>query len=235
MRTFYTSGTLGDAYVILCKLYRIAQRERILCKHYTSGGDLRPAIKEIYSLVPNISVEFRDSPLPLMGIVGQFFHHDPKEERLRRTIEEGEYRLEPEYSPEFDLESIEHFSLPKKYETMQLVSGVNPDKMRRLDNDMLKEISGSSELPLVIVGKDSMGYKQKRSMTIDLRGKTSIKETINIIKSSAHFYGCLGFLSLVALSQRVLSTLYLPRGYRDKRAFRSRIRPVAQWMRYVER
>lgn len=234
MKTFYTSGTLGDAYVILCKLYQKAQEERILVSHYTSLDELRPAIKEIYSLVSNIIVEFRDYPTPSMDIVGQYFHHDPEEERKRQVLEDGEYNLKPEYNPKFDLESIEHFGLPQQYETLQLENGVKSDKVRRLDEKMIEVISRRSKLPFVIVGTDDAEYYQMRHLMIDLRGKTSIKKVINVIKNSVRFYGCLGFLSLVALSQKVPSKLFLPRGYRDKRAFRSRIQPVSQWMRYVE-
>ena len=235
MKTFFTSGTLGDTYVILCKLYREAQKERILVNHYTSLDELMPAIKEIYSLCSNIIVVFRDYPTPSIDIVGQYFHHEPEEERKRQIIEDGKYNLKPEHNPEFDLESIERFSLPQRYETLQLENGVKSDKMRRLDQNMIKIISRRSKLPLVIVGTDDAEYYQMRHLMIDLRNKTSIKEMMNIIKNSTRFYGCLGLLSLVALSQRVPSMLFLPRGYRDKRAFRSRIVPVAQWMRYVER
>lgn len=235
MKTFYTSGTLGDSYVILCKLYREAQEERILVNHYTSLDELRPVIEEIYSLCPNIIVEFRDYPTPSLDIVGQYFHHEPKEERKRQVLEDGEYNLKPEHNPEFNLESIERFALPEQYEMIQLENGVKSDKMRRLDKNMIKTISRRSKLPLVIVGTDDAEYYQMRHLVIDLRNKTSIKEVINIIKNSTRFYGCLGLLSLAALSQKVPSMLFLPRGYRDKRAFRSRILPVAQWMRYVER
>ena len=82
MKTFFTSGTLGDTYVILCKLYREAQKERILVNHYTSFDELRPAIKEIYSLCSNIIVEFRDYPTPSLDIVGQYFHHQPEDESV---------------------------------------------------------------------------------------------------------------------------------------------------------
>ena len=142
--------------------------------------------------------------------------------------------MKPEHNPEFDLGSIEHFALPQRYETLQLENGVKSDKMRRLDENMIKVISRRSKLPLVIVGTDSVEYYQMRHLVIDLRGKTSIKEVVSVIKNSVRFYGCLGLLSLVALSQKVPSKLFLPRGYRDKRAFRSRIQPVSQWMRYVE-
>ncbi len=235
MKIYYTSGTLGDTYVILCKLYREAQEERILVNHYTSSDELRPVIKEIYSLHSNIFVEFRDYPTPSLDIVGQYFHHEPEEERKRQIIEDGGYGLKPEHNPEFDLEGIEHFALPERYETLQLENGVKSDKVRRLDEKMIEIISRKSKLPLVIVGTDDKDCYQMRSLMIDLRGKTSIKEVINVIKNSNRFYGCLGLLSLIALSQKVPSTLFLPRGYRDKRAFRSRIQPVSQWMRYVER
>ncbi len=235
MNIFYTSGTLGDAYVILCKLYREAQKEQILVNHYTSLDELRPTIKEIYSLCPNIVVEFRDYSTPSLDIVGQYFHHEPESERKRQAIEDGGYNLKPEHNPKFDLGSIERFALPQQYETLQLENGVKSDKMRRLDQDMIERISRRSKLPLVIVGTDSVEYYQMRHLVIDLRGKTNIKEVINVIKNGVRFYGCLGLLSLAALSQKVPSTLFLPRGYRDKRAFRSRIVPVAEWMRHVER
>jgi len=58
MMTFSCSGTLGDAYVTLCKLKTAAIAGPVLCNHYTTHKKLRPQIKKIYSLLPNVTVKF---------------------------------------------------------------------------------------------------------------------------------------------------------------------------------
>jgi len=231
MKVYYASGTLGDAYVILCKVYRMAQREPVLLKHYTAYESAKPGILEIYSLVPGIGVEFQDKKQPL-GITGQFIHHRLVGKRMNYLPDDDGYGLELESHPRFDFGNDNRFDLPNSYATMQLEAGANPKKLRRITADEIKRIISRSDLPIVVLGKDNVDCPRGDGI-VDLRGETKIKEVMKIVRDSSHFYGCLGFLSLVALSQRVYSTLYKPRYYRDKHAFESRIRPVAEWMRYV--
>jgi len=231
MKIFYTGGTLGDAYVILCKVYRVAQRELVLLKHHTENESLKPSILEIYSLVPGIGVEFRDDMKPL-GITGQFIHHKLIGKRMTYLPDNDGYGLDLECHPDFDFGNEDRFGLPDAYVTMQLESGANPKKARHINMEEAKRVIAKSDLPTVLVGKDNVDFKQKNG-AIDLRGKTNIREVMKIIKNSSHFYGCLGFLSLAALSQRVHSTLYKPLYLKDKHAFESRIRPITEWRRYV--
>ena len=231
IRTFYASGTLGDAYVILCKVYRVARDELVFLKHYTENESLKSSILEIYSLISGIGVEFRDNGDPF-GITGQFIHHKLVGKQMTYLPDDDGYGLELECHPDFNIGSEDRFGLPDYYVTMQIESGANPKKIRRLTAQEIERIIDKSELPVVILGKDNVDFKQENG-AIDLRGKTSIKEMVKIIRGSHHFYGCLGLLSLVALSQRVHSTLYKPLYLKDKHAFESRIQPVAGWKRYV--
>lgn len=231
MKTYHAGGSLGDTYVIVCKLYSIAKKEEILCRHCTALNAIKSAIREIYSLMPNITVEFCDEEKSL-GITGQFIHHKLTGQRMTYLAEKDMYDLEFECYPEFDLGSVERFGLTTDYAVLQLQSGANPKKTRYVSEKQIDKILKDSEYPIVVIGKDNTSVPQIGNM-IDLREKTNIKETIKIIKDSKHFYGCLGLLSLVALSQRVYSTLYQPLYLKDKHAYESRIRPIAEWRRYV--
>ena len=231
MRQFYASGTLGDAYVILCKIYHTAKKSPVLVRHYTTIKELAPSIMEVYSLVPGIAVDFRDNG-NRTGITGQFIHHKPEGRIMRQVPDDDGYGLSFEPHPRFDLGNSDMFALPNEYVTMQLESGANPGKSKRIDEKEVQRIVSSSGVPVVILGKDSAKCPDGDGV-LDLRGKTKIREVVKIISKSAHFYGCLGFMSLVALSQRIYSTLYRPRYYKDKHAFESRIQPVAEWRRYV--
>lgn len=231
MNIYYAGGSLGDAYVILCKIYRVAIREPVLLRYHTDYGSLKPSILEIYSLIPGIGIEFRDEEQP-KGITGQFLHHKLLGKRMTYLPDDDGYDLDFEPHPDFMFKNENRFSLPDYYVTMQLESGANPKKVRRMTTEETERIIDKSELPVVILGKDNMDLNQKNRV-IDLRGQTSIREMVKIIRDSHHFYGCLGLLSLVALSQRVRSTLYRPLYLKDKHAFESRIQPVAEWKRYV--
>lgn len=232
MKVYYAGGSLGDAYVILCKVYRTAQKERVLLKHHTDHELLKPTIREIYSLVPGIDVEFRNNEQPL-GITGQFLHHKLVGNRMTYIPDDDGYGLEMECHPQFDLGDEDYFGLSCPYVTMQLESGANPKKKRRIDMKEAKRIINKSEFPTVLIGKDNVDFNQRDGGAIDLRRRTNIKEVVKIIRDSHHFYGCLGLLSLVALSQQVCSTIYKPLYLKDKHAFESRIQPIAEWKRCV--
>lgn len=202
MRTFYTAGTVGDSYVILCKLYPIAKKERILCRHYTSYAPARPLIKEIFSLLPNIQVEMLMNKDPEVYVRGTFFHDTDKEEAK-------EYGLTPEYYPVFDSTDVKRFGLPEAYEVLQIEAGTHPIKRRsRLPEKMFNDIIRNVTLPLVIIGDKSFGMKSEN--LIDLGGRTTVREVITIIRNSRHFYGRIGFLSFVAASQKVPLSIELP-------------------------
>lgn len=223
MKTYHASGTVGDAYVILCKLYRIAARERILCNHYVAYEELRPVIREVYALLPNIELIFKDIEVPIVEISGAFCF--PGQE-----IEQDKYNLNPEYYPEFEPGNIDRFNLPQAYKTLQVKAGSHGE--RSLHVETTKRILAESNLPVIIIGENSESLPSGDFNAIDLRGKSSVKETISIIKESEHFHGPLGFLSFVAASQKVMSDVYM-RSQLDISAISYRTEAVEEWRRFL--
>jgi len=222
MRTFYTAGTVGDSYVILCKLYRIARKERILCRHYTSYVPARPLIKEIFSLLPNIQVEMLINKDAKVWVRGTFSHDTGKEEA-------EEYGLTPEYYPVFDSADAKRFDLPMEYEVLQIEAGTDPVKRKtRLPEKTITNIIANGTLPLIVVGDRSFGMTGKN--LIDLSGKTTIQEVIAIIRNARHFYGRVGFLCFVALSQKIPSSIEIPS--REKLPAQLTFLAVKEWRKF---
>ena len=217
MKTYYTGGTVGDAYIILCKLYSVAMEEPILCKHYTIHKKVRPAIKEIYGLVPNIKVEFMNEPFSGVGLSGAF-------ENL--AAEKASYKIEPAYYPEFELENIQHFNLPEAYVVVQTVAGIRRDK--KMPIEVVQSILASAESSVVFIGEPD----ERICWGNDVQGCTSISQIINIVRNSKHFYGPQGFLSYVAVSQKVLSTVFI-KTKADVVAIQARTEATEQWRKYL--
>lgn len=225
MKTYYASGTIGDAYVILCKLYAIAKKEKILCSHYTAYEKLEPVIRDIYSLLPNINVQFRKPKSPTVEIWGSFCPP-------RQRVEQNEYNLVPEYYPEFESGNIGRFKLPEIYEVLQIEAGSHG--ARCLHMDAIRNILNCSRSPIVLIGENTASLSSANLNAMDLQGKTSVKEVVGIIKDSKHFYGPLGFLSFVAVSHKVMSNVYI-KSQEDVNAIKIRIEAVEEWRRFLIR
>lgn len=224
MKSFYVSGTIGDAYVILCKLYAVAKKEKILCSHRTAYEELEPIIRDIYSLLPNINVQFRKSKSTEVEICGAFRFPEQK-------TEQDEYNLYPEYYPEFELGDIGHFSLPPVYETLQIKAGSHGD--RSLLPDTINRILNGSSLPVVLIGENT-SLPTESFNAMDLRDKSSVKEVVGIIKNGKRFYGPLGLLSFIAVSHKVMSEVYI-KSELDVSAIKSRIEAVEEWRKFLIR
>jgi len=222
MKTYYTTGTIGDAYVIVCKLYAVAKQERVLCKHYSGFEGIQQAIKEIYSLIPNINVEFINERSSDINVWGTFEPRQLERERNRYGLKQ------PEYYPEFELGNLNHFNLPETYVTLQIKAGTHAPYSRSLSVDIINDILNSSKLPVVIIGEKTTDLPIENFNILDLRDKTTIKEVINIIKNSKHFYGLLGFLSFVAVSHKIISNLWI-KSRQDINAVKIRQEAVKEW------
>ena len=221
MKTYYTGGTVGDTYITLCKLYSVAKKEEILCRHHTRHKGIEQVIQEVYSLLPKINVEFLEDELSEVQIHGVFWHHGWR-------LEWDKYNLKPEFYPDFELESIEHFELPKAYVALQTISGIRQD--RKLPITIIDEILANTNLPIVLIGDADERVIRKD----DVRGRTSIKQIINIIKNSKHFYGLPGFLSFVAVSHRVQSIVFVTSAMEG--ACNRRYEAAGEWKKfYIKR
>jgi len=224
MKTYYAGGTIGDTYIILCKLYRVAVKEKILVKHYTRHKGLEKTIREIYGLLPNIKVEFLKNQTEKTRLIGAF-------QFLGQEAEQNKYSLQTEYYPEFDIGEIKRFNLPKTYDVLQISAGRSKGRIlsKKDINASLLNSEKARELAVVILG--SPGVKiSSNNRILDLRGKTTIKEAVSIVRGSFLFYGPAGFLSFVAVSHKIWSVVFLTSDIRQ--ACACRMGAVDEWKKY---
>ncbi len=221
MRTYGCSGTLGDTYINLCILYHVAKLESIVCRHYTIHIDWHGLIKQIYSLLPNIQVEFihqRDVVNP--RIHSTFTHH----EELGTTLSSpNDWCVFPQFV--FPKTNIQ---LPDKYTVLNLKSG-KPNENRNIKEDTINGILTTSKEPLVVIGTGNKHKNIVAGNVINLVGKTSLLEAMRIVSKADCFIGFQGLMSFVAMSCRIKSEVYV-RSESDIHAIS--IRVPEQWKKY---
>lgn len=205
MKVVKTSGTLGDAFIIVCKLYG---KGVSLTEHYTKHENMYDVIREIFSL---INVDVIKGKKSSMSIVGDIKKNDTYVE-----------------NPKFDLPNVDRFKLPNKYSVLQMKSGAsNTQTWRKLNVKDVKGLKGD----IVLIGTDNEPINIPN--VIDLRNKCTLLESFKVIANSEHFYGPQGLLSYFALSQNVCSDVFL-KSKVDKHAVEHRINKINKWKQNVK-
>lgn len=190
------SGTLGDTYVVVCKLYK--RRNKLITVHHKTKCDYwYNDIHDIYNLLSNIEVKFTDE----------------ENEDLPRISE----------SPNIDIETMEFFphwgvrpklSLPfsvhDDFAVIQPHSGKPFDKFggntKAFSTEFIEDVIKQNSLPVVLLGTEQ-AYSQIDGC-YNLIGQTNVFDIISILSHAKLFLGPEGFLSFVALSQKVNSCIF---------------------------
>jgi hypothetical protein len=202
MRTYGCSGTLGDTYVTLCILYNVAMLEPIVCRHYTIHTNWRRLIKQIYSLLPNIRVEFinkRDTVHP--RIYSSFVPHS----RFGTTLtSRDDWCVFPKFI--FPTWS----GLPKQYIVLNPQSG-RPDQGRILTKKIIDKTIANSQYQVVVLGTGAIAGCVIGKNVLNLTNQTSLLEAMGIVSRAQHVVTFQGIMSMVAASQQVKSDVYVRR------------------------
>ena len=113
-------GTLGDTYIHLCILYKLALTDEIHIYHRTKHKYWHDHIRDIYSLLPNIEVEFTDAidSIRCPSVYSTF--HDQKEKKFLEPFPDFHY---PDH----------HITLPHKYSIIVPTSGKPNERARNID------------------------------------------------------------------------------------------------------
>lgn len=202
MQTYGCSGTLGDTYVTLCILYNTAKRGPIICRHYTIHTNWHGLIRQIYSLIPNIRVEFvnqRDVVHP--RIYSSFVPH----RKLGTTLSSPDDWC---VFPQFIFPKVQH--LPEHYVVLNPQSG-RPDQGRVLTKKIMDRTIKNSQYPVVVLGTGKTSEQIKGDSVINLTNKTSLLEAMGVISRAQHVTTFQGLMSIVAASQQVQSSVYTRR------------------------
>ena len=191
-RTYSCSGTLGDAYITVCILYETALREKVTCNHYTVHRNWCSLIREIYSLLPGVEVNFVDD-------------RDMDNARIHSDFD-TEPDLPVNFFPDFAFPGS-RFGLPDRYLAMSPRSG-RREQTNRIMNE--KDISKFAEEGSVVLVGDNPEYAGfAGDNVINLIGQTSLLEAMGIVKSAEKFVGFQGLMCYVAMSQKVPTIAYV--------------------------
>jgi len=221
MHTYSCSGTLGDTYINLCILYNFAIKEAVLCKHYTLVLQWHSLIEQIYSLLPNIRVEFVSERATSHPRIHSAFSHQEKHgDEFARP---DEWCVFPEFVfPKTEIE------LPDRYTVLNPQSG-KPKENRHIEGKSIHEILKTSVDPVVVIGTGKKHKDILGSNVINIVGRTSLLEAMSIVSKASYFCGFQGLMSFVAMSHCVQSDVYA-RSESDIQAISARM--PEQWKQY---
>lgn len=216
MIEYGAEGTLGDAYMFVCRLYRsVKEGAKITIHHYTRHRFWWPKIENIYGLLPSLTVKFHDKPNGWKGV-----------ERLEITP-----------FPELPFADPSRHNLPKEYVGLTVKTGRHSQKKRSIKPFIAEWIIEDYEdygLPVVLLGDELEAagdrFETKNKNVIDLRGKTTLWEAFAICRDAKEFVGFQGMLSFVALSQKVPTTVYVAHET-DRHAVQTNIMST-EWKNY---
>jgi len=208
MLKFSTGGTLGDTYIVVCKLLQYGDKS-IDVFHYTRHKYWYDKIREIYSLLPNITVFTAD-------------RRYKKFKNIPINCHDGKM----EFFPNWDIKS--KFNIKDPYIVLQPHSGKEVGgNMKKFNYAKAQKFIDNYKGNVVVLGTN-VDYTRLVGCE-NLIGKTSVKDAMFIISKSVGFIGPEGLLSLVALSQKIKSVVY----YTDRAAISLRIINTP-WEKYCE-
>ena len=184
-----TQGTLGDSYIIACKANNI--RDRVILYHRTIHRAWWAIINDILKLPKNVA-DVR-------------FVHDVRKDLTELTSDTHEQN--PDFFPNFDVE--DRFVIKRPYIVLQPHSGkLKGGNAKYMSYEFLNTVIANAELMdmrCVVLGIHPK-YKGLENC-VNLIGKTTVLDTMAIIKKADRFVGPEGFMAMVALSNRVQSDI----------------------------
>jgi len=195
MKTFSTSGTLGDAYITCCKL-SVLKDTPISVIHYTAHTAWHDKIREIYSLLPNVEVTFCNNRDMYNARIHSYFASKDDEDIGYNPF------------PEFEFEDCEIPSKP--YLAVCAKSGKDSEDWRKMPRHIV------DSLPM-FTNCDTM-------ISISPNNNTTLKQAFFQVANSSEFHGMQGIMCFVALSCKVPTTIYYNKDY-EERAIKVRIPP----------
>ena len=204
MLEYQTSGTLGDTYIICLKLLKLGNVP-IKVYHRTSNFFWYTEIKSIYSLLPNVSVEFVKPKDP--------YNDSP-------IIEAGYKHIDTEFFPDFGFSDM---SIEEPYYILQTHSGKPKEigkNCKMLHKKWVQEIVdtyGIDNKHIILIGTDKE-YSDVERCT-NLVGELDILDCIRIVSQAEGFIGPEGLMSFVALSHKIKSYIF----YTESKAVEERI------------
>ncbi|MBU3621119.1 hypothetical protein [Polynucleobacter sp. CS-Odin-A6] len=230
---FYTGGTLGDAFIVACKLYKYHSDTAKICKliRFTSHPSEDSSVQALYKYFPYISTESVlcngiDDEIKKLESASKVLipinsRADGKAPQGLKFFQDPDYiRMDP--FPKLSLK-VEKSNILKRV-VIQVQSGKQRENYKFFDKSWLRKLvdylATSEDLEIILVGKVEAGenfYEElaktqdRRSYNkriINLVNKTTLEEWLCVIAAADFFISPEGFAAFFAMSQRVRSLVF---------------------------
>jgi len=215
MKEYFGEGTLGDTYIITLKAMALGT-ESIKIKHLTKHTYWHREIREIYSISPNIEVEFVDKK-----------HTD----LIELTTDCHEQEMV--FFPEFNI--VNGYTANREYIVIQPHAGKDKGEGNNKEINVSSVITAVNQLKesnIVILGTKEKYKEVQAPNVINLINKTNILAAIAVTANAKEFIGPEGLLAFVSLSQKKKSNVF----YASREAVERRIigTPWEEYCNFVE-
>ena len=218
---FLFSGTLGDAYIALCKVEAFARDSPCTLRRLSRHGGIDPTVAQLAALFEN--VEYIPDFVAFESIDEMRHYAFAHADRFVNIFWDGDGRgnepndppaLRFTRYPELDLVGCV-LTTRKRHVGIQLHSGCRPANHRRLEVEWIRDfcrIVADSAVGVVIMGTGE-GYEGDELAclhgmgphVLSLVGETSFQEWLGILANVDYLITPEGFACFFALSQRTPS------------------------------
>lgn len=214
VRNLVCKGSIGDAFLFNCILYNPKRHHITVKQHVSNDKEIaeryQPLIEEVYSLSPNISVEFIEAEewKVRMGAWATEPHLRGDPPGFRPGYDHCRKRgITPvTYFPRFKFPDTK---VTGKYVVLYPKAG-NPKQDNR-DMKIMEMESIVHRYPnhkFVLMGTDSKYADYQNHNVQNLVNKTTLLEAMGIVAGASSFIGVQGLMPFVSTSQKVPSFVY---------------------------
>ena len=217
-RTFSTSGTLGDTYTMVIKLYDLAKKANIDVYHHTNDYNWQLQIQELYSLLPNITVNFVDKPDTKRSLLNPNF--------VKKDEADLDHTPFPKYNLTLNPHLIECTESGLDFVCVSPRSGKNGEDLM-IPEEHLSCIYQYNKT--LYVGMDTT--ISTTYCDLNMLGTSNLKHSLAMITQCKEFHGYQGLCCFFALSQRIPTNIYY-KDANERDAVMTRLHP--EWLQYVK-
>ena len=217
INSFKFEGTIGDSFIVLCKVWKLTKKGSVIIYHYTQYEYFRPLVKEILTINKNIRIIQLDSKeafvdLPLQELNGFFEASDMLD-------------IEPHPLIGFECD-LSKFVLPSRYNVVCLRSGRPDQNHRIIPFDFLDQDINDNT---IFIGTNCKHHNSKGTNLID---KTTLFEAMCILAGATRFTGFQGFFSFLSMSMKILTSIYV---HTDSDIHAINVRILPEWSHYINK
>ena len=242
-KNFLMSGTLGDAFIVMLKLYKNYKNEKINLRRISKWPDQDEAIFKLSKLFkfirykkPCFNIQHVDDTIELIKKLDYFYVNTSWNGSHFKNAEKDFKNLKAEPYPKLNLKNLK-IKKKKKIICIQVNTGKVGGNCKIFSHVWIYNLLNllkTNNYRIILVGTilDNPkyfldNYKNDKNIKL-LINKTRFNEWLNIIRTSDMFISMEGFPAFFSMSQKVKTICF----YTDRRIL-TRIHPIWKKENYI--